>query len=77
MIVTFKMALLISDLLVFCIARHNNWGSCVMSMASNQGRRHEFEGGRGGQCIGRWLVNTVKTLKFEKRGGVHDHPPSS
>jgi len=30
----------------------------------------------GGQCIGRWGVNTVKTLKFEKGGGVHN-PPSS
>jgi len=23
----------------------------------------------GGQCIGRWGVNTVKTLKFEKKSG--------
>jgi len=32
-----------------------------------QGWRHKSEGG-GGQCIGRWGVNTVKTLKCEKGG---------
>jgi len=29
----------------------------------------------GGQCIGRWGVNTVKTLKFEKGGECISPPP--
>jgi len=33
-----------------------------------EGQCHEFDG--GGQCIGRWGVNTVKTLKLEKGGGA-------
>jgi len=32
--------------------------------------------GGGGQCIGRWGVNTVKTLRFEKGGGCMT-PPSA
>jgi len=40
-----------------------------------QERRHEFEGGRGGgQCIQQILCYTVKTLKFEKSGGVMTPP---
>jgi len=37
---------------------------------SSQGRRHQFEG--RGSMNWRWGVNTAKTLKFEKCGGVHD-----
>jgi len=28
----------------------------------------------GGQCIGKWGVNTVKTLKFEIGGAAHPPP---
>jgi len=38
-------------------------------------RRHEFEGG-GVNALSR-LVYTVKTLKFEKGGGVMTPPPTS
>jgi len=31
--------------------------------------------GRRGQCIGRWGVSTVKTLKSEKGGGTCPPPP--
>jgi len=43
-----------------------------------QGWRHEFES-EGGPCIGRWggvVINTIKTLTFEK-GGECMPPPST
>jgi len=41
----------------------------------DQGRRHESEGGGGGQCIGRCGVNTVKTRTVEKGGGCMTSAP--
>jgi len=39
-------------------------GNDPMWSAYEQGRLHELKGGGGGQCIGRWGVNTIKTPKL-------------
>jgi len=37
---------------------------------SGEGWCHELKHGGGGQCIGRWGVNTAKTLKILKPRSV-------
>jgi len=61
------MFCLVAGILLKCVFKPH--GMQFGSQLSKGGATNLKVGG-GGQCIGRWGINTVKTLKFEKGGGA-------